>query len=489
MGYPAIRYFEPMTASFTLGSEFVRTRDDSRTLRETVLKFLEGTEKKAIPPKWPNLLPLEDSNAVWQGTDKNFMLLVVENHTSYMGRELIMDLKNVSHLSVRRILDTTYGTTASKPRLKMFFRSNGAEEDIGAILADNRTTFYNSARLYLKTQNLEAPDIFAINFTDTREQYKLKQSSRQQLLVNTVFQTDLDSALSYSLFHEIALKPSIENEMLVALTRYLQILNAYFPFVSESSKFLEKVVGDLVRYEKLTGGQFKELVLKYDREFSQKPREWAGCKGSVITYRGYPCGLWMVFHTLTVRAYVSPRGNVNPTEVLDAMTGYIRYFFGCQECSEHFLEMSKTINGNVSSAEQSVLWLWRAHNNVNKRLAGDGSEDPSFPKVQFPHPSMCPECRNDDDSWRETEVLHYLTTMYSNVQRSGNGNGNTLTDALQNDSQSQNRNGWNFSLSEVNTCIVLYVVCACLLTMYTVRFFLKRNPRNRHHKYDLSSKA
>lgn len=30
--------------------------------------------------------------------------------------------------------------------------------------------------------------------------------------------------------------------------------------------------------------------------------EWVACKGSTENYRGYPCGLWTLFHTLTANA-------------------------------------------------------------------------------------------------------------------------------------------------------------------------------------------
>ena len=32
---------------------------------------------------------------------------------------------------------------------------------------------------------------------------------------------------------------------------------------------------------------------------------WAGCEGSEPQYRGFPCGLWTLFHELTVNAYIS----------------------------------------------------------------------------------------------------------------------------------------------------------------------------------------
>ncbi len=45
-----------------------------------------------------------------------------------------------------------------------------------------------------------------------------------------------------------------------------------------------------------------------------------------------------------------------------------------------------------SSAEGAVLWLFRTHNRVNKRLSGDLTEDPQRPKIQFPAPAICEKC-------------------------------------------------------------------------------------------------
>jgi hypothetical protein len=47
------------------------------------------------------------------------------------------------------------------------------------------------------------------------------------------------------------------------------------------------------------------------------------------------CGLWLLFHSLSVR--------VSDSESKDsflAIRGFVDHFFKCQECREHFLEMS-----------------------------------------------------------------------------------------------------------------------------------------------------
>ena len=39
---------------------------------------------------------------------------------------------------------------------------------------------------------------------------------------------------------------------------------------------------------------------------------------------------------------------------------------------------------SVNSKKDAVLWLWESHNEVNDRLKADETEDPEFPKIQFP---------------------------------------------------------------------------------------------------------
>ena len=38
------------------------------------------------------------------------------------------------------------------------------------------------------------------------------------------------------------------------------------------------------------------------KPFQHTPDEWVSCKGSEPQFRGYPCALWQLFHTLMVNA-------------------------------------------------------------------------------------------------------------------------------------------------------------------------------------------
>lgn len=69
--------------------------------------------------------------------------------------------------------------------------------------------------------------------------------------------------------------------------------------------------------------------------------------------------------------------------------------------------------------EDVVLWLWRAHNVVNKRLSGDKSEDPKFLKQQFPPISICSNCRHIGGQFNEEVTLKFLVDYYKDIKVDG----------------------------------------------------------------------
>lgn len=85
-------------------------------------------------------------------------------------------------------------------------------------------------------------------------------------------------------------------------------------------------------------------------------------------------------------------------------------------CAQNFDKMARETLSEVKTPEDTALWLWKAHNRANKRLSGDASEDPSFPKQQFPSSSLCPKCRLPSGEFDDAEVLNFLTQYYSNIK-------------------------------------------------------------------------
>ena len=80
-------------------------------------------------------------------------------------------------------------------------------------------------------------------------------------------------------------------------------------------------------------------------------------------------------------------------DALSILAAFVRNFFSCEFCRVHFTEMALTIGrGAIRHDGDAVLWLWEAHNVVNKRLKDSISSDPVYPKVMFPSFKVCPFC-------------------------------------------------------------------------------------------------
>ena len=58
-------------------------------------------------------------------------------------------------------------------------------------------------------------------------------------------------------------------------------------------------------------------------------------------------------------------------------------------------ENGAAVTRDVETAQDVILWLWKAHNRVNVRLKDDVSDDPVFPKKVFPDKENCPACYNE----------------------------------------------------------------------------------------------
>lgn len=233
-----------------------------------------------------------------------------------------------------------------------------------------------------------------------------------------VYMVDIENAVSYALHHEVVQHKIISGEALKALQDFLDVLVLYLPARPAVHEFLSRLhkytttQGDRIHGEKLS-----ENIKSLQNEESVLPdqQQWIGCKGSDPKFRGYPCGLWTTFHTITVNAVLQDGNSVNfsPKKTLQAIHGYVKHFFSCSYCSKHFQEMyALDVESSVNVADDGIIWLWRGHNKVNKRLHGDASEDPHHKKESFPSRLACPACW-DNNQLKEKEVLAYLKVIYS----------------------------------------------------------------------------
>lgn len=289
-------------------------------------------------------------------------------------------------------------------------------------------------------------------------------------------------------------------------------LYRYSPLSDNGQLFLAELNAYVENETKLNGkilsNKIKEFENKYEPIFSSS--KWIGCKASTVGRRGFSCGLWQLFHYLTVQATNSVQTN-DPIEVLKAIHGFVKHFFGCTHCSLHFQEMAERNNiWKVTTKDDAVLWLWSAHNEVNQRLSGDHTEDPEFPKIQYPLRNVCTQCHkqiipvqgvtpadnSDTPHWNTNEILYYLRRVYShfNLNRYGVDNEQILpqqlTQVYSMKLQTTSSSGYAsvFTDMDVRMGILLYAFCM-LIIVVAVKLFLKRGGyRKKAYAHDFLGK-
>lgn len=152
---------------------------------------------------------------------------------------------------------------------------------------------------------------------------------------------------------------------------------------------------------------------------------------------------------------------------------------------------------SVASKDEAVLWLWEAHNEVNKRLAGDSTEDPQFPKQQFPSASSCAQCHhtgsskdNLDIKWNRDAVLSFLKNIHNPefVSRYGVQHEQLLHETL--DNMRQKRQISNvFSDMDMRMGMFLYAFCIVMMVVAFKLFAFKGGYRKKPYGHDLLGKV
>lgn len=89
---------------------------------------------------------------------------------------------------------------------------------------------------------------------------------------------------------------------------------------------------------------------------------------SIIDCRGFPCGLWTLFHLLTTQ---SVRLDYDYRIVPNIIFDYVTTVFSCRVCGDNFIMEENIFQiHELTSNKDSVIWLWKLHNKVNERLQG-----------------------------------------------------------------------------------------------------------------------
>lgn len=153
----------------------------------------------------------------------------------------------------------------------------------------------------------------------------------------------------------------------------------------------------------------------------KEPSSYKWCQSSVIGVGGYPCGLWLLFHTILTNSDRS-----HAPLVLQTIKNWIENYYGCVECAANFLEEWEEYAGEDTTGHvDSVIWMWKTHNLVRERLTIE--DDSVGTKPQWPSMDVCQFCYTEEtrnsslgastDMWNEDEwqtdfVFAYLQETF-----------------------------------------------------------------------------
>lgn len=228
-----------------------------------------------------------------------------------------------------------------------------------------------------------------------------------------------DFALRQSIY--MSLGP-LSNSTRDAFDEWIDLLEVSLPQTWRIHKAIDAIVEN---WENVVVDE--DALTAIAKEHGPSSREWT-CKS------GYTCGLWELFHIMTIGVVEHNRAtefSIFPVaEVADTLHNYISEFFACDVCRRHFLEEYDACahdrctrlgssDTDVQEWKQLSLWLWEAHNSVNVRLMHERAERDHrvVGRAQeiaatWPSRDDCPVCWHEDGTWDDETIYMYLRMIY-----------------------------------------------------------------------------
>ena len=214
---------------------------------------------------------------------------------------------------------------------------------------------------------------------------------------------------------------------------FLDILRATMP----PSFKLQRLVSDIMDNIPEVLESEEALVAIVDK-YPPKKTTWSHSCTRGDSSMGYTCGLWELFHIMTVGLveynHMVPTNDDSPFyrtgDVALTLRNFIDHFFGCEVCKLHFIGSFDSCAfsgcrrlvhhvGEMRDWIQLPMWLFEFHNGVNVRLMKEKAErEGRVPTpadeiaVQWPPRKDCPMCWNDDGRFEGKNVFAFLRLTY-----------------------------------------------------------------------------
>jgi len=445
-GFPTLKYYVPQTNDSLKGGVNRQSHNIAKTsIIEDTVEFMQTIiEDDEYPDiKFPDLSSITINTSsvsfedIWPDNNED-TFVVIETAGSFLGRELILSTwkRDRKHPVIKRIItNKTSLKSLNVETIPAVVVLNRDDQSVTPLsLGEGNVTSTKAWKKeimnYMAQKSLRNPS----NFRQSTLNLPLKSTTARFIAEvspddvkrrrYSVYLSDLEKTVAFAISNEVGLQTVINGtEKLTALRHFLSTLLRWFPQHSQLTPLISASL-DLVLEANTTlnTADLRDIFGDVNEKLSNTP--WKACKGSNDRYGGYSCGLWMLWHQLTVAQYNDGAGEVGT--VLKSMVEYVREFFSCLECARHFLQMVENgtrVQAEVKSHEDQVLFLWRDHNKVNIRLRSESKqEDPAFPKIWYPSSEFCENCYNEnidetnviaDKDINKNAVLEFMLDMYT----------------------------------------------------------------------------
>lgn len=244
---------------------------------------------------------------------------------------------------------------------------------------------------------------------------------------------DASLSFEFALQHGIYMSngPLSEKEK-DAFKEWLELLSKALP--PQMQRTRETVTVLLKNFDTASHSQ-KEMLKLITGGFgtNEDKREWRTCTNEDNKI-GYTCGLWQLFHVISVGVveYNMHNEPIPTRHASETLRNYILHFFQCDVCRMHFLnqydscelDVCHRLSDKPSTSEHEwrefPMWLWETHNTVNDRLLRDRFFQNGEPKAnewesqqaRWPSLFACPNCWREDRSWEEDRVYEHLHKVF-----------------------------------------------------------------------------
>lgn len=265
------------------------------------------------------------------------------------------------------------------------------------------------------------------------DDYKPRHVRNKQELYGDAY-LSFDFAMRNGIFVQ---SPTLTNTTGDALQEWLTLLQKTTPPVWKIQRYIAAILDD---FDTVTANE--TIFSKTIEPFKPEETDWSPSCTHENGLPGYTCGLWELFHIMTVGLVEWNKQGDNkwimiPTDTAaDALRDYIANFFGCEVCQHNFLsayeacafDRCNRLKPQFDDDEndefptdwvQLPLWLWETHNAVNVRLMHERAEREGRTvtaqdedDVRWPSRQECPGCWRDDGTWDEDVVYKFLRISY-----------------------------------------------------------------------------